>query len=69
MQGKVEICGVNTARLKVLSQQQMDCLLLQAKNGDESAKQRLIYTTSHIDLVFERNTVSRSFSQISEKVA
>jgi len=42
MQGKVEICGVNTARLKVLSQQQMDCLLLQAKNGDESARLALI---------------------------
>ena len=42
MQGKVEICGVNTARLKVLSQQQMDCLLLQAKNGDETARQALI---------------------------
>ena len=42
MQGKVEICGVNTARLKVLSQQQMDSLLLQAKNGDENARQALI---------------------------
>ena len=42
MQGKVEICGVNTARLKVLSQQQMDCLLLQAKKGDENARQQLI---------------------------
>ena len=42
MQGKVEICGVNTARLKVLSQQQMDCLLMQAKNGDEGARQQLI---------------------------
>ena len=30
MQGKVEICGVNTARLKVLSQKQMDTLLLPA---------------------------------------
>ena len=42
MQGKVEICGVNTARLKVLSQEQMDSLLLQAKNGDEQARQALI---------------------------
>ena len=42
MQGKVEICGVNTARLKVLSQKQMDELLLQAKNGDEEARQALI---------------------------
>ncbi len=42
MQGKVEICGVNTARLKVLSQAQMDSLLLQAKNGDDAARQALI---------------------------
>jgi len=42
MQGKVEICGVNTARLKVLSQKEMDKLLLQAKDGDEQARQELI---------------------------
>ena len=42
MQGKVEICGVNTARLKVLSQADMDVLLRQAKNGDEKARQKLI---------------------------
>lgn len=42
MQGKVEICGVNTARLKTLSPVQMDELLLQAKNGDENARQALI---------------------------
>ena len=37
MQGKVEICGVNTARLKVLSQKDMDKLLIRAKDGDEDA--------------------------------
>lgn len=42
MQGKVEICGVNTARLKVLSQKEMDKLLLRAKDGDENARQELI---------------------------
>ena len=42
MQGKVEICGVNTARLKVLSQAQMEQLLLRAKDGDEQARQELI---------------------------
>ena len=42
MQGKVEICGVNTARLKVLTQKQMDALLLQAKDGNENARQQLI---------------------------
>ncbi len=42
MQGKVEICGVNTARLKVLTQKEMDKLLLQAKGGDDDARQQLI---------------------------
>ena len=41
MQGKVEICGVNTARLKVLSQAKMEELLLKAKDGDENARQEL----------------------------
>lgn len=42
MQGKVEICGVNTARLQTLSPAQMDELLLKANNGDEDARQKLI---------------------------
>ena len=42
MQGKVEICGVNTARLKILTQAQMDGLLLQARDGDDNARQMLI---------------------------
>ena len=42
MQGKVEICGVNTARLKVLSQADMDVLLRQAKEGNEEARRKLI---------------------------
>ena len=42
MQGKVEICGVNTARLKVLSQKEMDSLLLQANQGDTAAREKLI---------------------------
>ena len=42
MQGKVEICGVNTARLKVLSQVEMDMLLRRAKEGDKAAREALI---------------------------
>lgn len=42
MQGKVEICGVNTARLKTLPQTQMDALLKQAREGDEDAREQLI---------------------------
>ena len=42
MPGKVEICGVNTARLKVLSQKEMDALLRRSKNGDKEAREKLI---------------------------
>ena len=42
MQGKVELCGINTGRLKVLTQSEMDKLLLRVKEGDDSARQALI---------------------------
>ena len=42
MQGKVDICGVNTARLKTLTPEQMDALLLRSKEGDEEARTALI---------------------------
>ena len=42
MQGKVEICGVNTAKLKTLTPAEMDGLLLRAKHGDAMARQQLI---------------------------
>ena len=42
MSGKVEICGVNTARLKVLTQEEMETLLIQSKNGDTAAREALI---------------------------
>ena len=42
MQGKVEICGVNTSRLKTLNQVEMDMLLRRAKEGDKLAREALI---------------------------
>ncbi len=36
--GKVEICGVNTANLKVLSEKEKRELLLIMKNGNEAEK-------------------------------
>ena len=42
MQGKVEICGVNTAKLKTLTKQEMDTLLLRVQQGDEQAREALI---------------------------
>ena len=42
MQGKVEICGVNTARLNLLSPVEMETLLRRAKEGDTDAREKLI---------------------------
>ena len=42
MQGKVYISGVNTSRLKVLSQAETEALLVQARQGDRAARDRLI---------------------------
>ena len=42
MQGKVDLCGVNTSQLPVLPQAQMESLLLLAKGGDAKARQMLI---------------------------
>ena len=42
MQGKVEICGVNTARLKTLTHGEMDTLLRLSKAGDKKAREKLI---------------------------
>ena len=42
MQNKVEICGVNTAKLKVLKSEETQALLLRAKAGDGKAREELI---------------------------
>ena len=42
MQHKVEICGVNTSKLKVLKSSETQALLLRAKAGDAAAREELI---------------------------
>ena len=42
MQGKVEICGVNTAKLPVLRSAETDELLRRAGDGDKAAREKLI---------------------------
>ena len=42
MQLKVEICGVNTATLAVLSAEEMDTLLHRVRDGDQAAREKLI---------------------------
>ena len=42
MQGKVEICGVNTARLPLLKQQEKEALFVRIKEGDRQAREEYI---------------------------
>ena len=42
MRGKVEICGINTADLKVLKNDEMMALLKRSRNGDKYAREQLI---------------------------
>ena len=39
---KVEICGVNTSKLRVLTDEEKKTLLIKTKEGDEAARQELI---------------------------
>ena len=43
MQGKVEICGVNTTKLKTLTDEEKHDLLQKTKEGDDGARAELIY--------------------------
>lgn len=42
MRGKVEICGINTAKLPVLKNDEMTALLRRTKEGDRAAREQLI---------------------------
>ncbi len=42
MRGKVEICGVNTSKLKVLKNEETMALLRKAREGDMAAREELI---------------------------
>ena len=41
-QNKVEICGVDTSKLKVLKEKEKQELLIKTKNGDRDAREKLI---------------------------
>lgn len=63
LQGKVEICGVNTAKLPVLKYDETQALLLRTKQGDEMAREQLI--SSNLRLVL---SVIQKFSGRGENV-
>lgn len=61
VQGKVEICGVNTAKLPILSEQDKEALFARIKEGDEEAKET--YIKGNLRLVL---SVIRRFSGSNE---
>ena len=63
MQGKVEICGVNTAQLPRLSGEETEALLAKAKAGDAAAREKLI--SGNLRLVL---SVIQKFSMRGENV-
>ena len=63
MIGKVEICGVNTSKLKVLKNEETMALLKQAKAGDAEAREALI--SGNLRLVL---SVIQKFSGRGENV-
>ena len=63
MQGKVEICGVNTSKLKVLKNEETVALLKRAKEGDTAAREELI--AGNLRLVL---SVIQKFSNRGENV-
>ena len=43
MVNKVEICGVNTAKLPILTKKQKDELFIKIKNGDKLAREEFVH--------------------------
>ena len=60
-QGKVEICGVNTSKLPLLTEEEKEELLARIKEGDEEAKDR--YIKGNLRLVL---SVIKRFSSSNE---
>ena len=60
MQGKVEICGINTARLEILKNDEMMELLRRTKQGDMAARERLIRGNLRLVLSVIQRICSRS---------
>lgn len=57
---KVQICGVNTAELKTLSDEEKHDLLLKSRDGDSDARQKLIYGNLRLVLSIIQRFTGRS---------
>mgnify|MGYP006392494657 CR=1 FL=1 len=63
VQQKVEICGVNTAKLPLLKQQEKEALFVRIKDGDIEAREEFI--KGNLRLVL---SVIKRFSSSNENV-
>ena len=63
VQGKVEICGVNTAKFPLLKQQEKEALFVRIKDGDNEAREEFI--KGNLRLVL---SVIKRFSSSNENV-
>lgn len=61
--GKVEICGVNTAKLPLLNSEEKEALFAQIEKGDEAAREK--YIEGNLRLVL---SVIKRFSSSNENV-
>ena len=61
--GKVEICGVNTAKLPVLKNEEKQALFAKIEQGDKEAREE--YIRGNLRLVL---SVIKRFSQSNENV-
>ena len=65
VQGKVEICGVNTAKLPLLKGEEKEELIRKIKEGDVQARETYLVlsaTTKYRDLI----KITEAYSEISE---
>ena len=58
-QSKVEICGVNTAKLQTLKNDEMRELLDRSRHGDKAARDKLIYGNLRLVLSVIQRFTSR----------
>ena len=63
VQGKVEICGVNTSKLPLLKNQEKEALFERIQKGDEEAREE--YIKGNLRLVL---SVIKRFSSSNENV-
>ena len=66
MRGKVEICGINTARLPVLKNDEMMALLRRTKTGDKAAREQVEITVKYEGYIRRQQRQVEEFEQLEK---